>query len=243
MTEPSPTGADDADYRPSYQRIKDYVLQQIKSGVWHDGDMIPTEAALCDRFGVSRMTVNRALRELAGDQVLVRYKGSGTYVAQPKYQSTLIEIRSVAQDIRDRGHVHTSKVLRLEARAATYAQAARFRIEPKARLFHSTIVHFEDGVAIQLEDRYVDAAMAPDYMEQDLEHMTPNEYLMRVAPLPTGLYTIEVREPPPQIAEALGIAATQACLVLDRITYSRNAFTSQVTMWHPGNRYRFSGKI
>jgi GntR family histidine utilization transcriptional repressor len=243
MPEPLPADAANPDLRPSYQRIKDYVLQQIASGVWSQGDLIPTELALCAMFGVSRMTVNRALRELTAEQLLVRYKGSGTYVAQPKYQSTLIEIRSIAQDIRDRGHTHASQVLKLESRAATYAQALRFRIEPKSRLFHSIIVHFEDGVPIQVEDRHVSAAMAPDYMAQDWERMTPGEYLLRVAPLPTGQYTIEVRDPPAQIAEVLAIDAAQACLVLDRITYSRNAFTTHVTMWHPGNRYRFSGKI
>lgn len=217
--------AQELDPRPAYQRIKDYVLQQIQSGAWREGDLIPTELSLCDTFKVSRMTVNRALRELTADQLLVRYKGSGTYVAQPKFQSTLIEIRSIAQDIRDRGHIHTSKVLALETLAATKAQALRFRIASQTRLFRSVIVHFENDVAIQVEDRVVDAAAAPDYLKQDWQRITPNEYLMRVAPLPTGQYTIEVKLPGKDIAEQLDIALTQACLVMDRTTFSNHAFS------------------
>jgi GntR family histidine utilization transcriptional repressor len=231
------------DPRPAYQQIKDYVLAQIQSGAWSEGYLIPTELALCDTFKVSRMTVNRALRELTADQLLVRRKGSGTYVAQPKFQSTLIEIRSIAQDIRDRHHRHTSKILLLEPMQAPEALAKRFGLPAKAPLFHSVLVHYENDIPIQVEDRVVDAKVAPDYLEQDWASMTPNEYLMRVAPLPTGQYTIEVRMPPAAIAESLDIAVTQACLVMDRTTFSNQVFTSHATMWHPGNRYKFTGKI
>ncbi|WP_353152672.1 histidine utilization repressor [Pollutimonas bauzanensis] len=228
---------------PAYQQIKNYVLEQIQSGAWQEGDLIPTELSLCDTFKVSRMTVNRALRELTNDQLLVRYKGSGTYVAQPKFQSTLIEIRSIAQDIRERGHRHSSRVISLNTLSASEAQARRFQIAPKSTLFHSVIVHYENDVPIQIEDRLVDAIVAPDYLDQDWQRMTPNEYLMRVAPLPTGLYTIEVRLPTKDIAEPLDIPLSQPCLVMDRTTFSSQAFTSHATMWHPGNRYKFAGKI
>lgn len=228
---------------PAYQQIKDYVREQIQSGAWQEGDLIPTELSLCAAFQVSRMTVNRALRELTADQLLVRYKGSGTYVAQPKFQSTLIEIRSIAQDIRDRGHSHTSRVIRLDTLTASEAQSRRFKIASKAPLFHSVIVHYENELPIQIEDRVVDAAVAPDYLEQDWQQMTPNEYLMRVAPLPTGLYTIEVGLPTKEVAAALDIPLSQPCLVMDRVTFSNHAFTSHATLWHPGNRYKFTGKI
>lgn len=231
------------DALPAYQQIKNYVLDQIQHGVWREGDLIPTELSLCETFRVSRMTVNRALRELTADQLLVRYKGSGTYVAQPKFQSTLIEIRNIAQDVRDRGHRHTSKVLHTGSLTASKAQAQRFRIRCGTILLHSIIVHHENDIPIQIEDRLVDSTVAPDYLEQDWSTMTPNQYLMRVAPLPTGQYTIEVRLPDKKIADSLDIPTSQPCLVMDRITFSNNVFTSQATMWHPGNRYKFTGNI
>src|SRR5690606_4482964 len=140
---------------PAYQQIKNYVLEQIQSGAWQEGDLIPTELSLCDTFKVSRMTVDRALRELTNDQLLVRYKGSGTYVAQPKFQSTLIEIRSIAQDIRERGHRRSSRVISLNTLSASEAQGRRFQLAPKSKLFHSVIVHYENDLPIQVEDRLV----------------------------------------------------------------------------------------
>ena len=228
---------------PAYVQIKNYVLDKLQRSEWREGDLIPTERVLCEMFGVSRMTVNRALRELTNDGLLVRFKGSGTYVAPPKYQTTLIEIRNIAQDIRDRGHTHSSKVLHTGSMTATPEQAQKFRLDPGVTLFHSIMVHYENGVPIQVEDRLVDASVAPDYLEQDWTEMTPNEYLMRVAPLPSGEYSIEVRQPGKDIAECLDIALSQPCLVMDRTTYSNNVFTTHVTMWHPGNRYKFTGTI
>lgn len=228
---------------PAYQRIKDFVLENIGNGTWQEGDVIPTELALCEQFQVSRMTVHRALRELTTDQVLVRYQGSGTYVAPSKIQSTLIEIRSIAQDIRDRGHTHSCEVLLLERIKATPAQAARFHLKAHAPLFHSIIVHYENAAPIQMEDRVVDAARIPDYLDQDWSRTTPNEYLMHSAPAPTGRYTIEVMLPPQEIASRLDIPLSQPCLVLDRTTFSGGVFASQAVMWYPGNRYKLAGKI
>ena len=92
-----------------FQTIKTYVLEQIHSGVWKEGDLIPGEEALAKTFGLSRMTANRAIRELSDEQVVERKQGSGTYVAQQKYQSTLVEIRNIADEIAARGHVHRSE--------------------------------------------------------------------------------------------------------------------------------------
>jgi GntR family histidine utilization transcriptional repressor len=69
---------------PAYQRVKRYVLDRIQNGQWKEGDAIPGEEALAREFGVSHMTVNRAIRELSDEQIVERVQGSGTYVAQQK---------------------------------------------------------------------------------------------------------------------------------------------------------------
>jgi GntR family histidine utilization transcriptional repressor len=97
-----------------YQRIKHYVLAQIHGGVWKEGDLIAGEQALAQQFGVSRMTVHRALRELSDEQIVERRQGSGTYVAQQKYYASLVEIRNIADEIAARGHQHRSELHKLE---------------------------------------------------------------------------------------------------------------------------------
>ena len=226
---------------PAFKRIKAHVLSQIHSGQWSEGAAIPTEQALAAEFGVSRMTANRALRELTDDQILVRVQGSGTFVAQQKYQSTLVVIHGIAEEIRSRGHTHRGELHLLERVKAGDGLAIEFELAGDRALFHSSVVHFENDVPIQLEDRYVNPTLAPDYMQLDFSQSTANEYLMRVAPLYGVRYQIEARMPSPEIAAMLHIAENQPCLVLRRKTLSRGQVASVATLWHPASRYQFSG--
>jgi GntR family histidine utilization transcriptional repressor len=228
---------------PIFQRIKDYLTAEIASGRWKEGDLVPSEQALVRQFGVSRMTVNRAVRELTAEQVLTRRQGSGTYVAPRKYQATLVEIRNIADEIRARGHSHRSGLRLLEAVPAAEALAPQFELAPGARLFHSVIVHFENEVPIQVEDRWVNPASAPAYMEQDFASITPNEHLMAVAPLQGANYSIEALPAPREVAEMLQVEPRASCLVLKRKTTSAGLVASVVTMWHPGHLCQFTGSV
>ena len=226
---------------PAYQQVKDHVLAQIHAGVWKEGDAIPGEEALARSFGVSRMTVNRALRELSDEQIVERRQGSGTYVAQQKYQSTLVEIRNIADEIAARGHAHRSELHRLERVKATDALAQRLGVAAGSVVFHSVVVHFENDLPIQVEDRHVNPAVAPDYLAQDFATQTPNAYLMRVAPLQGVSFVIEAVLPPVAVAEMLAMPAGEPCLVLHRQTRSQGKAASAASLWHPASRYRFAG--
>jgi GntR family histidine utilization transcriptional repressor len=228
---------------PVFQRIKDYLLGEIRAGHWKEGEAIPSEQALAKQFGVSRMTVNRAVRELTDEQILNRIQGSGTYVAQHKYQATLVEIRSIAEEVRARGHAHRSELHLLERSKASDLLAVPFSVNAGHPLFHSVIVHFENDMPIQVEDRWVNPDLAPDYMQQDFAAITPNEYLMQAAPLQGVNYSIEALPAPKEIAGMLRIALKAPCLVLRRRTLSCGKVASVATMWHPGACYQFAGRF
>ena len=104
-------------------------------------------------------------------------------------------------------------------------------------------VHAENGEPIQVEDRWVNPACAPDYLAQDFNAITPNEHLMDVAPLQGATYAIEALGAPREVAELLAIDAREPCLVLKRKTSSGGRVASIVTMWHPGRLYQFTGSV
>jgi GntR family histidine utilization transcriptional repressor len=228
---------------PAFQRIKDHVLQQIHSGVWQEGQAIPSEAALVKQFNVARMTVNRALRELSDEKTLTRVQGSGTFVAQQKYQATLVELRNIADEIAARGHRHRGELQRLERCKVDTALLRQFELNAAPHLFHSVVVHFENDVPIQIEDRYVNPAVAPDYLSQDFASQTPNAYLVRVAPLQGVSFSIEASMPTPEVAELLRMEVTEPCLVLRRRTRSQGQVASVSALWHPASRYQFAGNF
>ena len=228
---------------PAFQRIKDHVLQQIHSGVWQEGQAIPSEAALVKQFNVARMTVNRALRELSDEKTLTRVQGSGTFVAQQKYQATLVELRNIADEIAARGHRHRGELQRLERCKVDTALLRQFELNAAPHLFHSVVVHFENDVPIQVEDRYVNPAVAPDYLSQDFASQTPNAYLVRVAPLQGVNFSIEASMPTAEVADLLRMETSEPCLVLRRKTRSQGQVASVSALWHPASRYQFAGSF
>ncbi len=231
------------DSTPIFQRIKDYLVAEIAAGRWKEGEVVPSEQALVRQFGVSRMTVNRAVRELTAEQVLTRRQGSGTFVAPKKYQATLVEIRSIADEIRARDHAHASRLHLLAEERANEGLCRQFELAAGSALFHSVIVHFENGRPIQVEDRWVNPASAPDYLRQDYARITPNQHLMEAAPLQGATYSIEALAAPKEVAQMLEIDARACCLVLKRRTTSGGAVASVVTMWHPGELYQYTGSV
>ena len=228
---------------PIFQRIKDYLMGEIAAGRYKEGDLVPSEQALVRQFGVSRMTVNRAVRELTAEQVLIRRQGSGTFVAPQKIQATLVAIRSIADEVRARGHRHASRLHVLEQAGASGLMAAQFALDDGAPLFHSVIVHFENDLPMQVEDRWVNPACAPDYLRQDYKAITPSDHLMAAAPLQDASFTIEALAAPGGIAAMLGLPDGHCCLVLKRKTRSLGRVASVATLWHPGHLYQFTGSV
>ncbi len=231
----------DAMTTPIYQEIKDFILARIHAGEWAEGDQVPSENELAREFNVARMTVNRALRELTAEQVLTRTRGSGTYVASPKYESTLVAIRSISDEIAARGHAYRAEVLEVGAAVADAKLADELQLDAGSPIFHSRVLHFENDTPVQLEERWVNPACAPEYALQDFTTTTPNQYLTRVAPLQRVEYRIEAAMPGAETRRRLAMDDREPCLMLHRRTWSQGMVASVANLWHPGSRYRFTG--
>ncbi len=228
---------------PAYLRIKNWLLARIEAGEWREGDRIPSEPELARRFKVARMTVNRAVRELAAAHLLVRAPGSGTFVAPPRHEATLVEIRSISDEIRRGGGVHSTDVRKVAEVRAEAPLAAELGVAEGEPLFLTVLLHRADGVPAQLEERWVVPAAAPEYLTQDFAQITPSEYLMRVAPLARVDYRIEARLPIETTRTALALAPGEPCLLLHRCSFSRGRAASSANLWYPGNRYRLTGHL
>jgi GntR family histidine utilization transcriptional repressor len=228
---------------PQYLKVKNHLREGISAGHWVPGDLLPSEAELTQQFAVSRMTVNRALRELLQEGLIERLQGVGTFVAQLHKISSTLTVRDVHEEILARGHAHEARVHVLEKVRASAAQAAEFGLKAGATLFHSLIVHLENGQPIQCEDRLVNPDCAPDYLQLDFAASTPTQHLLEVAPLSEARYTIEALLPDETEARLLGIGRREPCLVVKRITFSRGVAVTSVRLTHPGSRYLLQGSF
>ncbi len=204
-----------------FARIKQYISDRIESGEWVEHSRVPSENQLAELFECSRMTARRALTELVDNGVLERSQGLGTFVAEFKSQSSMLSIRNIADEIKARGHGYSVQVLELTAIEALAPIAIALGLETGSRVFYSVLVHCEEGLPLQLEERFVNPQLIPDYLQQDFNLQTPHEYLSQVAPLTEARHTIEAIVANEQIRARLTIPASEPCLQILRRTWSR----------------------
>lgn len=228
-----------------YAHIKRSILYKINSGQWAANRKIPSENELSELFEVSRMTVNRALRELAAQGILTRLQGIGTFVADSnKIGAALMSVRDIAEEIKShRNHTHHTEIILLEQLSATAEMAVLLRIKARQKVFHSILIHYDNQIPVQLEDRYVNAAVAPDYLKKDFTRQTPHAYLKAVAPLTEGEHIVEAVLPRPEEAAWLRIDAAEPCLQLRRKTWSNDDVVTGARLLYPGSRYRLEGRF
>ena len=228
---------------PAYLQVKTFIKAHISSGEWRAGDPVPSGTTLMQQVGISRMTVNRALRELTAEGMVTRIQGSGTFVAELYRISSTLTIRDIHEEVEQRGHVHTSHVLLSQSERSGAELAHRLNLRTGARVYHTIIIHQENGVPIQFEDRYVNPQVAPDYLQNDFSVTTPTSYLLKVAPLTEASYSIEACLPTAEQALQLRITLQEACLAMVRRTVSGTQVASVVRLVYPGSRYSFEGKF
>lgn len=227
---------------PLYQKVKRHIARRIESGALAINARAPSEAEIVETFGVSRMTANRALNELAKEGLLIRIAGSGTFVADRRARGALMELRDIAVELAERGHVHSVDVLAHEQVAASREAAADFDLKPGAPLAHALLVHHRDGEPVLLEDRLVNLAAAPDYLNIDLATTSSYAYLTAVAVLQKYEHVIRAAAAPSDVARRLAIGVGSPCLVVRRRTWSKGRVASTATLTYAGDRYEMSGQ-
>lgn len=228
---------------PLGQQVRRYILGMIESGEWEEGDRIPSEPQLTKQFGISRMTVHIAVRDLAAEGYLVRRQGAGTFVAPLRSQSTFMQLRNIKDEIEERGNTHSAEVHTLSAVDCDLGLATELGVRAGSKLFHSLIVHFEDGEPIQIEDRFVNPKFSPNYLDQDFETVTPNEHLMNIGPLEEFEHVIQAIPADQITSEALNIAEGDPVLLLRRRTWSGGIVVTSARLRHPGSRFSFAGRM
>ena len=221
--------------------IKASIRQRIADGGWQPGMKLPSERELVQQFGCARMTVHHALRELEDEGLIERRQGSGSYVAQLHPISNVLQVRDIHEEIAERGHVHVTRVLVVEKLKASPDIAAAMRLRKGSTVFHVRLVHVENGVPIQLEDRHVNPALAPGFMDRDFTQVTPSAVLFAHAPLTEAEQVVEAVLADAEQARVLDVPAGSALLMVSRRTVSQGAVASVARLYHPGSRYRLLG--
>jgi GntR family histidine utilization transcriptional repressor len=227
---------------PRYKQIREFINHKITSNLWPVGTKIPTEIELTKQFDVSRMTVNKALRDLVTAGLLERSPRIGTFVCAKKIESPLQDIRNIADEIQQRGKQYSNKVVTQISLQADDEIAMRLGVKIETDIYFTEIIHLEDNIPLQLERRWVNPEFVPDYIKQDFSQATPNEYLTKNCPLSSIEHTVEAMIASTYIQQHLHLLQHAPCLLLNRRTWSNENLISVALLYHPADKYKLTLK-
>ncbi len=227
---------------PIYQQIKNTIEQKINNAEWAAGQKLPSENELVSALDVSRMTINRALRELTQQGLINRIHGLGSFVAERPRHASLIELQDIAVEIEQSGKHHSSKILVLEKRQANDEVVEQMQIAAGDEVYYLGAVHYRDEIPIQLEQRYVNPGLIPEFLQQDFNRITSTAYLLQQFRPDEMEHIVRAVIPDSQTQKQLRIERQLPCLQLQRRTWINSQVVTQVTLTYPGNRYELGAK-
>lgn len=227
---------------PLYARVKEHIRNQIVTGLWTPGTRVPSENELVDSFHISRMTANRALKELTEEGFLKRIPGVGTFVKEMAPVPNRLELSNIKDEVEANGNAYSSQLITREKIVSSTALASEFEWQKPATLYHLVLVHSEDGEPVQLENRWVNPAKAADFLIQNFIRQTPSSYLLNAVPIDELEQSLTAILPNSREQELLKVSATEPCLALHRRAWSGGQVVTVATFIYPASRYAFHSR-
>ncbi len=224
-----------------YLRLKEGIIQAVGDGHYPPHSRLPSQRELGERYGVSHMTVRRAINELIRESVIYTRQGSGLYVAEPKANAELGPLIGFTEDMRLRGMVASSKVLEKRIVAASTILASALAIRVGQPLVFVRRLRLADGEPIAVQNTFLPSQMFPDLLQQDLDNRSLYELLVQSygVRLTEANSAASAELASEEDARLLNLDLPAALLVTEQITYSQAGdpveFARSV---YRGDRYR-----
>lgn len=228
---------------PIYDQIRRSIRDLVLNGTWPPGTSVPPEHALMEQLGASRMTVHRALVQLAREGLITRRRRSGTIVASPPASHAMLDILSIPQEVERLGQRYEHEVLSREDGRPSPELAIRFGLKRGERVAHLVTLHRADGKPHVLEERVIHLAAVPAAADEDFANTPPGDWLLGNSLWSQAEHAISAVPAEPDDARLLAIEAGEACLLIERRTWNQAAPITAVRLLYPGTRHRFVGRF
>jgi len=228
---------------PFYIQLIEVLKEKIDLEVWQPGDQLPSEPDLCEIYGVSRTVVRQALREMELKGLIIRRKGKGTFVAEPKIIESLVQkLTGFYEDMFNRGHRPVSKVLHHEIEPVSAKVARYLSLKHGDKVFNIERLRLIDGEPIVLVTTYIPFSLCPqlsgyDLSNQSLYAIIENEFGFVLS---HGWRTIEAVAANEREADLLQVDQRAPLILLDSVTYLEDGTPIEYYhAVHRGDRSRF----
>jgi GntR family histidine utilization transcriptional repressor len=232
-----------ADPLPLHRRILSDVTRQVLSGAWPPGHRIPFESELALRYGCSRMTVNKALTQLAASGLVERRRRSGTFVRVPVSQSAVLEIHDVRAEVEATGQAYGYRLLSRTRRLATDIDRKRLRSMVRGEILAIACLHLADDTAFCHEDRLISLDTVPEAAGEAFADGAPGPWLVRQVPWTVAEHRIGSRLASPALARMLQLRPGAAVLDVERTTWVGDRIVTNVRFTYPAGRHELVARF
>jgi GntR family histidine utilization transcriptional repressor len=226
----------DARPLPLSRRILADITDKIVSGEWPPGHRVPFEHELAIQYGCSRMTVNKAMTQLARSGLVERRRRSGSFVAESRGQAAILEIHDIRNEVEALGRPYRYELVARQLRRAGAADRARLDVLA-GNVLALSCRHFAGGRPFCAEERLISLAAVPEAGEESFADVAPGPWLLSHVPWSAAEHVIRAVAADASTAAALDIAAASACLVVERRTWSGGRPVTFVRLTYAGDSH------
>ena len=208
--------------RPRHEQLSDWLRERLAAGEYAAHDQLPSEHDLGELFGVSRITVRRALGTLENEGLIYRRQGLGSFAAPPKLPQGLVRLTDFAQDMERAGLAATSRVLFHGQSPAPPPAAAALNVAEGALVVRLDRLRLGNGDPIAVDRTWLPPFYAQFLDGRNLAEETIYGILERDYDIPVvrARYRIEATVAGPEEAGALEVPEGAALLLLERVSYT-----------------------
>jgi DNA-binding GntR family transcriptional regulator len=223
---------------PRYYEIEQALRARVAE--LRPDDPLPSDAMLCEEFGVSRMTARNAVQRLVQEGIVYRVPGRGTFVAEPPVHRQAGNLLSFTEEMRRRGRVPSSRLLGREVREPGPAEASRLQLAPGEAVIALRRLRVADDEPVAIEEAVFPAAKVAELLESaDLEHTSLHDTLVHGGHIPTmGRARLGAEAAGPDDAALLGVREGSPLLVEKRVIHDQDGLPLELCeSRYAGDRY------
>ena len=226
-----------------HQRILTEIERRILSGEWSPGHRIPPEHELANAYQCSRMTINKAVTQLAKAGYIERRRRAGSFVRQPHAQSAVLEIHDIRTEVAALHLPYRYDVVDRRRHRGDSVDRERLGLRGATQLIDVTGVHFAGPDPFCLEERLINLDAVPGAGDADFTQESPGAWLLRHVPWNVAEHTISAISAGAATARHLAIPEGAACLAVERRTWNADHVVTYVRLTYPGNRHQLVARF
>ncbi|PBC01602.1 histidine utilization repressor [Mesorhizobium sp. WSM3860] len=220
-----------------HQRILSDIREKILSGAWVPGHRIPFEHELTAEYNCSRMTVNKALSQLAKAGLIERRRRSGSFVRQPQSQAAVLELHDIRIEVEALGLPYRYERLERMKRRGNAQDRSLLGLSASGPVLWLEGLHFAGERPFALEQRLINLSAVAEASEEEFLDIAPGPWLIGRVPWSEAEHRIRAMAADETIADPLDIDPGAPCLVVERRTWSAGHPVTHVRFIYPAESH------